>query len=156
MCSIIALLKRYDPLLRILMLASLAGIILSDSFEFPMGILLFSAMIAMSIFLLAFLKIGEESMGIKTTKQMVEREIIESVECDMCGTNCKKEMNIEAAHLSAQWGYESNHDGDSLDVWLCEECAEKVQVFVGACRSTMQIAENSRIQKLQKENASAE
>lgn len=58
-------------------------------------------------------------------------EIIDDVECDICGKTCKDHIdNIESATLSAYWGYSSKKDGQSFEVDICENCFDKTLEFL--------------------------
>lgn len=49
-----------------------------------------------------------------------------SVTCDVCNCDCTKSFSTECANISADWGYESDNDGDNYDFDLCESCFLKM------------------------------
>lgn len=48
--------------------------------------------------------------------------VVINVVCDICNTNCRKNYSAEYGNISAEWGYDSNNDGDVYDLDLCESC----------------------------------
>lgn len=42
--------------------------------------------------------------------------------CDICGTSCAKEYNIEYGTLHAAWGFDSFHDSKIYHCDMCENC----------------------------------
>lgn len=65
----------------------------------------------------------------KVTEKVITEGVADII-CDMCNESCKKEYNIEHGQLTADWGYESTRDGDSVDIHLCENCFGKVEEFI--------------------------
>lgn len=66
----------------------------------------------------------------KTVKQIVERNILQSVVCNMCGqaqqTDEAGNPNSEFVHIRKSWGYWSNKDMTVQHVDLCETCWDKI------------------------------
>lgn len=62
---------------------------------------------------------------------------LNAIFCDTCGGNCAKEGSYEKEHASlvATWGYDSKKDLVRHDIDLCEDCFDKVIVFLKAQRS---------------------
>lgn len=56
----------------------------------------------------------------------VKQPKLDDISCDICGESCKKPLNIESAHLSANWSYDSKQDGDVYSIDFCEKCFNKV------------------------------
>ena len=64
-------------------------------------------------------------------KKMQEIKIVDEVICNCCGQPIKKdEWNnshfYDHIHISKNWGYFSNHDGETHKLDICEECCEKL------------------------------
>lgn len=57
-------------------------------------------------------------------------DTLSDVLCDICNKSCKHETNIEAAQLSANWGYESKIDGDTYYIDICEDCFERTLQYL--------------------------
>lgn len=55
--------------------------------------------------------------------------------CDICGEDCRKEYDTQAAELTATWGYDSKKDGDKYHVDLCETCFDKTIEFLKQIRT---------------------
>jgi hypothetical protein len=55
--------------------------------------------------------------------------------CDICGTDCRKEMDNESAALTAIWGWDSKKDGDKYHIDLCESCFDKTIAFLKSIRT---------------------
>jgi hypothetical protein len=62
---------------------------------------------------------------------------LDSICCDACGESCKKEgfQNNEHALLTAVWGYDSKKDLTRHEIDLCEDCFDKVIVFLKSQRN---------------------
>lgn len=57
-------------------------------------------------------------------------EVIDDIECDICGKNCKDHMgNFENASLTAYWGFTSKKDSQQYDIDICENCFDKTLDF---------------------------
>jgi len=74
----------------------------------------------------------------KVHKERICRKL-DSVFCDVCGNNCKKQdaHDNEHALLSATWGYDSRKDLTRHEIDLCEDCFDKVIDFLKSQRSTV-------------------
>jgi DNA-directed RNA polymerase alpha subunit len=65
--------------------------------------------------------------------KIMKKELVETlidIECDVCGSLCKKECDIESASLTAIWGFDSRKDGEKHSCDLCEDCYDKVHEFI--------------------------
>ncbi len=60
----------------------------------------------------------------------IQKAAIKSVTCDVCGVDTWKECDFEYAHFCANWGYGSKQDGESIDMYLCEDCANTAMYFI--------------------------
>jgi len=60
---------------------------------------------------------------------------LDDIICDICGESCKKNLDIESAKLFAHWGYDSKKDGDVYDIDICENCFDKILVYLLDIRS---------------------
>ncbi len=68
--------------------------------------------------------------GKLVTKKVVETD---DVICDRCGKSCMKVSNypnIEAATLTAEWGYGTSKDGIKWKAEICETCADEFKEWV--------------------------
>ena len=69
-------------------------------------------------------------------KKYEERKIpvIADIICDMCGKSCKIDdeggENYEFATLTAEWGYHSKHDMETIKIELCEDCCYKLKDII--------------------------
>lgn len=51
-------------------------------------------------------------------KQLKQVEVVTDVLCDVCN----QLTQLEFGTLSANWGYDSKHDGEIYELQLCEKC----------------------------------
>lgn len=73
-------------------------------------------------------------------------EVVVEVICDGCGQTTTKDRENgihEYARLSANWGYDSNHDNERYDYQLCETCFFKVLVYLQEQRRPLDILKGS-------------
>lgn len=68
-------------------------------------------------------------------KQQIEEDVLEDLLCDKCGKSCRVDSSYpgglyEFAQFIARWGYGSRKDEDRWDIFLCEDCADKVMAFI--------------------------
>lgn len=68
-------------------------------------------------------------------KDMVWKEAIVDVLCDMCGRSTRRDHNMEYATLSAEWGFDSYRDimadpSQAVDVHLCDRCCKEVEEYI--------------------------
>ena len=73
-------------------------------------------------------------MGIKTEIKLIETEEVIDIICDMCGKSCAVHNtdDLEFSRLSAEWGYNSSQDGETLEKYFCEDCTEKILDYVSS------------------------
>ena len=58
---------------------------------------------------------------IETTSKVLDDRL-----CNQCGESTMKSCGSEAAHLTANWGYDSRKDMECHDSHLCEDCYDKL------------------------------
>ncbi len=51
---------------------------------------------------------------------------VADVLCDGCGISCRGVCDYEYLSLSANWGYDSQLDGEQWNGQLCEKCSMKL------------------------------
>lgn len=51
-----------------------------------------------------------------------EVDVLNDIICDNCKKSCGTKYGIEAATISANWGYGTRKDGENHRGFLCEEC----------------------------------
>lgn len=66
---------------------------------------------------------------ITTTGILVTKVVIDKLFCNLCGNEIEdpQEYGHEFATLRAEWGYQSKHDSDRVEIHFCESCVyEKI------------------------------
>lgn len=53
-------------------------------------------------------------------------EKLVDIRCDKCDQSTKREHNYEHAQIYADWGYESEQDGASYALHICEKCFNEI------------------------------
>lgn len=58
-----------------------------------------------------------------------EKKQISKVICNMCGEEIKKDVYgyfKDYVHIDKVWGYNSEKDGESISIDICEKCFDKL------------------------------
>ena len=68
-------------------------------------------------------------------KDMVWKEGVVDIVCDMCGRSTKGNHNFEYAILSAEWGYDSYRDtmadpSQRVESHLCDKCCFEIEEYI--------------------------
>lgn len=71
----------------------------------------------------------------------VLKDELEDIVCDICGKSCMNECSLaggpamaEYATLEGIWGYCSRRDEERHLCEMCEDCFERVSVFIDSMR----------------------
>lgn len=72
-------------------------------------------------------------------KKVLKNQLADVI-CDICGQSCISQCSMgdpamaEYATLEAIWGYCSRKDGEQYTCEMCEDCFEKVSVFIDSLK----------------------
>ena len=67
-------------------------------------------------------------------------EVLEDIICDICGKSCRGGSDLyEFSTFSASWGYGSRKDCDTWKCDICEECSDKIKLYIESLGGKLQI-----------------
>ncbi len=56
-------------------------------------------------------------------------EVVEII-CDLCNKSISDDCDFEFAELKATWGYDSRKDCEAHTCHMCEDCYDKIRVYI--------------------------
>lgn len=70
------------------------------------------------------------------------KKVLKDIICDICGKSCIDPIcglqdvgMAEYATLEALWGYCSKKDGESYNCDLCEDCFDKIKIYIDSIKT---------------------
>ena len=68
-------------------------------------------------------------------------EVLDTINCDICGKSCKIGPNFEYLHIDAAWGYGSHWDGEIWTGDYCQDCSILIKEFIESKNGKINITE---------------